>query len=442
MSLLMYLVHTTPIPLLVLFPLLLALCVRADTARRRGWMLIIAPLPMLLGVLFWYCYGQPETFTEVPWLMLGLHWRFDTVLTPILLMSTVLWFAAGLYVWYSLRSGTGADEPHIGRYLRCWLLTLTGNLGLLVAADIASFYTLFALMTFAAYGLVIHDQTKRALFAGKIYIIMAVLGEGLLFSGLIWGAAQAAGGALTPVAPLIHELPLAIANSDYGMYIALLLFLGFGVKAGLAGLHWWLPLAHPVAPTPASAVLSGAMIKAGLVGWLLTLPLGGDLESAANMELVPTIAVLLGLIGAYGAAVLGVFSKKAKTVLAYSSVSQMGMITMMVGTGWLYPHAWPAILAAVIAFAVHHGLNKGLLFFGVGWLKALHGRARWVVLVLLLIPALNLIGVPFTSGEYAKDLFKDVISGLPVGLFYALFTYGALATTALMIRYFYLQRRP
>ncbi|TRW50244.1 NADH-ubiquinone oxidoreductase [Aliidiomarina halalkaliphila] len=440
MTLIMYLLHHIPLPLLVVFPLVLACCVRTDTARRRGWMLIAAPLPMLLAVLLWYAQGQPEFITEIPWLMLGLHWRFDNTLAPILLMTVLLWTVAGIYVWQQLRDNSADQQPHIARYIRCWLLTLSGNIGLLVAGDIASFYTLFALMTFAAFGLVIHTQTPNALFAGKVYILLAVIGEGLLLSGLIWGAAHAAAGELTPTAPLISSLPAAIAASANGVWIALLLFLGFGVKAGLAGLHWWLPLAHPVAPTPASAVLSGAMIKAGLVGWLLTLPLG-DFAAGGNFANVASLAVILGLIGAFGAALMGVFAKKAKAVLAYSSVSQMGMITVMLGTGWLYDAAWEAILAAIVVFAVHHGFNKGVLFFGVGWVSALSGRAATLMLVFLLIPALNLIGVPFSSGEYAKDLFKHVIADLPVGLLYPIFSAGALATTALMARYFYLLRK-
>ncbi|MFM9598198.1 proton-conducting transporter membrane subunit, partial [Streptomyces scabiei] len=71
---------------------------------------------------------------------------------------------------------------------------------------------------------------------------MAVLGEGLLLSGLIWGAALVSD---TGVAPLMAELPQAIAGNVNGHWLAGLLFAGFGVKAGLAGLHWWLPLAHP-----------------------------------------------------------------------------------------------------------------------------------------------------------------------------------------------------
>jgi formate hydrogenlyase subunit 3/multisubunit Na+/H+ antiporter MnhD subunit len=102
----------------------------------------------------------------------------------------------------------------------------------------------------------------------------------------------------------------------------LLLLVGFGIKAGALSLHFWLPLAHPAAPVPASAVLSGAMLKAGLLGWIRFLPLG-----EAAMPLSGVTLVSAGL----GAAVLGTFvgvvQNDPKTVLAYSSISQMGIIT-------------------------------------------------------------------------------------------------------------------
>lgn len=426
--------------LLVLFPLLLAAVVTEQGVRQRLWIFMAAPLPMLLVVAGYLLSGefagsvQAALALNVDWLLLGVYWRVSSSLAMLLATTALLWLLAGIYSWQEYRKKPG--EAHLARYLRCWLLTLTGNFGVLVAADIASFYSFFALMTFAAYGLVIHFETRSALFAGRIYIAMAVLGEALLLSGLLWGAHLIT----DDISPLLRELPQAIAASEQGPWVALLLFTGFGVKAGLAGLHWWLPLAHPVAPTAASAVLSGAMIKAGVVGWLLTLPLGEFSVISADYTRIAWLAIWLGLLGAYGAAVLGVFAKQAKAVLAYSSVSQMGMLTCMLGIGWLYPAFWPSILAAMVAFAMHHSLNKGLLFLGVGLRKIISRTYVPLLLVLMAVPALNLIAVPFTSGAYAKDLFKSVLVDLPQPLIYALFSYGAIATTALIVRIAWLLR--
>ena len=110
--------------------------------------------------------------------------------------------------------------------------------------------------------------------------------------------------------------------------MALLLWLGLGVKAGVIGLHVWLPLAHPVAPAPASAVLSGAMIKAGLLGWLTVLPLGMESLSPAMMQF-GNVVLVAGFAAAFGAALYGIWQSHPKAILAYSSISQMGMLTAL-----------------------------------------------------------------------------------------------------------------
>jgi len=421
--------------MMVFVALLGTALVTEQNARRRTWLLWAAPLPAL-GVALW-AYAKPsaDTVFQAPSILLGLQWQLNPTLVPLLIMTALLWALAGFFASRDFQPKGNELKPHAARFLRCWLLTLTGNLGLLVAQDIASFYLFFALMTFAAYGLVIHDETREAIRAGKIYIIMAIIGEAFILAGLI-AAAASVGGEHTP---LMSELPQGIAGNEHGLWIATALFIGFGVKAGLAGVHWWLPLAHPVAPTPASAVLSGAMIKAGLVGWLLTLPLGSLEGSLINLNGLANAAIALGLIGAWGAAFVGVLSDKAKAVLAYSSISQMGMLTFALGIALKFPDTAPYLIAAIVIFACHHGINKGLLFLGVGWRKAASpGAATIVTMALLAVPALNLIGVPFSSGEYAKDSIKAVLSDLPFGALYALFSYGALATTVLIVKFAYL----
>jgi hydrogenase-4 component B len=167
------------------------------------------------------------------------------------------------------------------------------------------------------------------------------------------------------------ELPARLAGAPGGELAAALLIAGFGVKAGLLGLHVWLPLAHPVAPTPASAVLSGAMVKAGLLGWLRFLPLG-----TAALPVVGATLVVLGLAGAFLAALAGVLQRDAKTILAYSTVSQMGLLAVGVGLALAEPAAWPLAAAALPLYALHHGCTKAALFLGVPTCGAVAGSSR------------------------------------------------------------------
>ena len=118
-------------------------------------------------------------------------------------------------------------------------------------------------MGLAAYGLVIHNGDAAALRAGRVYLAMTLVAEAALLAALILIFEHT--GTLAPAPAQL------MGSGDWA--IGLLIF-SLGIKAGLVLLHVWLPLAHPAAPVPASAVLSGTMIKAALIGWMRFLPLG------------------------------------------------------------------------------------------------------------------------------------------------------------------------
>lgn len=415
------------LPLLTLaLPLLLA-CAWVLPARWHPWLhrlTALAPLPALLLALF----APADLSLMLPGVLFGGLWLLDSLARALLVATALLWLLAGLY---ALRYPLATDEktPDDGgqpggsarRFQVFWLLTLAGNLGLLVSRDIAGFYTCFALMTFAGYGLVVHTGRAAARRAGRIYLVMAVIGEMLILSGLILAAAGAG-------APALQMLPDAIAGHRHGAWLAALLWLGFGAKAGLAGLHMWLPLAHPVAPTPASAVLSGAMIKAGLLGWLLTLPLGIITLPWAE------IALIAALVAALGGALIGVTQQQAKAVLAYSSISQMGLITVIVAAGLIAPGLWPVLGPAALLYALHHALAKGALFLGVNGLAP-----RWRPL--LWLPALSLAGLPLTTGAAAKLTMKAGLYDLAFPGLMLWLSLAAVGTTLLMLRFMFCLQR-
>jgi formate hydrogenlyase subunit 3/multisubunit Na+/H+ antiporter MnhD subunit len=269
---------------------------------------------------------------------------------------------------------------------------------LIVAQDLATFLLFFTVMTFAGYGLVVHTGTTEALRAGLMYLILAVFGEAMLLAGALIAAS-------TAVSLLASDISAAVAASPRRAPALALLFFGFGVKAGVLPVHVWLPLAHPVAPTPASAVLSGAMIKAGLLGWLRFLPLGeGAFTRAGEWVLI------LGLATAFFGVIVGMMQRDAKTVLAYSSISQMGVMTSVLGIGLIAPEAAPLVLAALVIYAAHHGFVKSALFLGVGVADAVEGdsrRRRWVAGGLA-FGALAMAGAPLTSGSLAKTYVAQV----------------------------------
>lgn len=395
--------------------------------RLRSTALVCAPwaaLPALLvasGV-------EPGESVTYPWLLLGTRLGVDATARPFLLFSALLWTCAGVYARGYLKG-----DAHSHRFFAFFLATMSGNVGLILAQDMVTFYLFFALMSFAAYGLVVYDGSIEARRAGTIYLSLVIVGEVLLVPGLLLTARATGTLELSGVAA-------PVANAPTRDIIVALMLTGFGIKVGALPLHVWLPLAHPVAPTPASAVLSGAMIKAGLLGWLRFLPLG---EAAAPGW--GNLCIAVGFLATFYGVIVGLTQDNPKTVLAYSSISQMGFMTIGVGVGLSVPALWPAALAAISLYAFHHGLAKGSLFLGVGVARGSRqeGWERWCILLGLLLPALALAGAPFTSGALAKVSLKAVVgaSAEPWSTWASgLLPCAAVGTTLLLGRFLFLLR--
>ncbi|WP_018861626.1 MULTISPECIES: complex I subunit 5 family protein [unclassified Thioalkalivibrio] len=401
-----------------LIPLLLAVLIglRPHRTRFNRWV-PWAALPGLAGAAF----GGDVEPAALDGLMLNTLLGLDPLGQAFLALTSGLWLAAGLFALSDRQ-----DDPLRHRFYVFWLLALSGNLGLILAQDALSFYLFFSLMSLAAYGLVVHSNTGEAWRAGHIYLILAVVGEILLFAGFVMAIHQTGGDTrLTAIAEARPE----------GWGLALLV-LGFGIKAGMLPLHFWLPLAHPAAPVAASAVLSGAMIKAGVLGWLRVLPL----DETGHVLLGETL-VLLGLAAAFLAALAGVLQSRPKTILAYSSISQMGLITAGVGLALVLPDLRPWLLMAVTLYAVHHGFAKGALFLAAGMTaqRPAGGAGRLAFFLFAALPALALAGMPMTSGALAKNTLKDPLYGADLAgwMAYTEFalTLAAAGTTLLMLRF-------
>ena len=412
--------------LVVLWPLLLAVAMLFGTTHSA--VLRLAPWAAL-PALFLAVFAPPGASLHLPWLLIGTALGLvDDLGRLFLLFTALVWWLSGIYARSYL-----SDKPDRSRFFVYFLLSMTGNLGLILAQDLASFYLFFALMSFASYGLVVHKRSIEATRAGRIYIVLVVMGELALFVAMVL-ATNATGS--TGFDTIRHGL----AQAESRDLIMFLTFIGFGIKAGVLGLHLWLPLAYTVAPTPASAVLSGAMINAGLLGWLRFLPLG-----EATLLQWGEAFMLLGLAATFYGVAVGLTQRDPKTLLAYSSISQMGILTMAVGLGLTAPGAYPMILTVITLYALHHGLNKGALFLGVGVVGACNGmQRRWVWLALWL-PALALAGAPLTSGMVVKVLLKAQTVNAPgpwVSVIHTLLTWSAVATALLVGRFLFLLSQP
>jgi formate hydrogenlyase subunit 3/multisubunit Na+/H+ antiporter MnhD subunit len=365
---------------------------------------------------------EPGVFVDVPWLLVGARLGLDETGRVFLTFTSGLWIVAGIYA-----RGYLEEDPDRTRFFAFFLVSMAGNLGLILAADMITFYLSFAVMSFSSYGLVTHHRDPEALWAGRVYISLVVIGEALVFVGIL--ATAGVSGRVD-----FAGAPAELARSPSASLILVFLIVGFGIKVGALPLHVWLPLAHPAAPTPASAVLSGTMIKAGLLGWLRFLPLGEAAFPGWGMTLV-----VAGVAAAYWGVLVGVTQDNPKVVLAYSSISQMGLMTMGVGAALLAPAAWPMLMPAILVYAMHHALAKGALFLGTGVAPAAR-LGTWlgrVTIAGLAFPALALAGVPFTSGAVSKIALKGALDSPPVpaGYLELLASVAAIGTTVLMARF-------
>ena len=389
---------------------MLLACLWPRALNRMPSLLALAPIPALAAVLL---------VRDAPPLILGstrLHLTFtlDPPGALLLGVAALLWIASGAYASHYLQ-----DRPDRGRFAVCWLMTLTGCLGVFLAADMVGFYFLLALLSLGACGLVIHHETPRAWRAGAIYIGLALLAEAFLLMAFVMLAAQIPGDSL-----LIRDAAAALPTSPHRDLILALLIAGLGMKAGLVPFHFWMPLAYSAAPTPASAVLSGAVVKASILGMIRFLPLETALPDWG------TALAAAGLFAALYGVVIGITQRNPKVVLAYSSVSQMGFIVAVIGMGMIAGDGRAALATAF--YAAHHVLVKGALFLSVGVIAATGSRRLWPTLLPVAIIAVGLGGLPLTGGSLAKIVVDGPLGD---GTASKIATVSAVGTTLLMLQF-------
>ncbi|MCA3574019.1 MAG: hypothetical protein IOC86_08875 [Aestuariivirga sp.] len=373
-------------------------------------LLALAPLPGL--VLALASGRQPEWTARLPG---GWSFDLDRTAAMLLVVSALIWCAAGAAASRWLKG-----RPDAPRFAMWWLLTLWGSLGVFAAADLASFYLLYAAASLPAYGLIVWDGGAAEQRAGRLTLAAALLGEALLLGAFVLLAAGTPGQSL-----LIADGVSALAASPYRDAVMALLILGFGFKIGLVPLHGWMPVSYASGPLLATAALSGATSKAGLIGLIQFLPFEAGLQGWGMALLV------LGLVSGFYGVIVGLFQTNPRSVLGYSSISQLGQMAAMLGAALAIGSAEAAVLVGF--YALYHVLAKGGLFLVIDALKHTEqGRSRQIILVTAVITALGFAGLPLAGGALAKLAVKPLIGDGAVSL---LFAAAAVGSTLLMLHF-------
>ena len=392
-------------------------------ARASLWLLCSAALAGALleaGAALGVLTGGAEVSWSYPSGVPYLHYivRLDPLSSFFLLTLSLLAAGVAIYSFGYLKHGVPGKNPALSGAL---LNLLLASLALVfTASDIVFFLIAWEVMVAAAYFLVVTDhEAAESRKAGLLYILMSRGGTGMLFAGFLLFASVAGTTDFRALHASGEKLPDAA-----GALAFLLMFFGFGVKAGIIPLHIWLPAAHPVAPSNISALMSGIVIKAGIYGMArVFFDFYGTVPAWAGM-LVLLVGVISGLLGVLYA----LMEHDLKRLLAFHSIENIGIILMGFGAALLFrSYGHPNLAALALIAGLFHTLNhavfKCLLFLGAGSvvhaahtrnMEEMGGLIRRMPSTALyfLIGAIAISGLPPLNGFVSEWLtYQALLSG-------------------------------
>lgn len=341
-------------------------------------------------------------FLVTPGLVFSPHMTFllraDALGIFFALFSSIIWLLAAIYSREYLKDG-----KHQTRYFSVFSCCLGFTLGIALAGNLFTLFVFYELLTVASYPLIAHEETIAAKQAAKKYIIYTLMGDAfVLFTILL---AYYLGGNLE-----LHQrgvLPLGVAPGAVEM-LFICGILGFGVKSALMPLHGWVPDAHPAAPAPASATLSGVLVNVGAYGIIRLIYdiIGVELMRKGNLTPILTVPAMVTILFA---SIQAFNQDNLKRRLAYSTVAQLSYI--LLGASLVSPGA----IQGSLVHLAHHGVMKATLFLAAGAIIKYSGKDKIsqlqgvsqklpVVMGVFALAALSLIGVPPMCGFVSKWL--------------------------------------
>ena len=340
----------------ILFPVLLGLGIllkREFQSRKTLLTLTGAGLTITAALGLATAFG-PET--ELMLFSFGknldLYFHVDGLSRIFAPVVNLVWVLSGFYSFEYMK-----HEQEESRFFGFYLMVHGILHGLVFSGGLVTFYLFYELMTLLSVPLILHNRSRDAIKGGLKYLFYSLFGAYLVLFGLFF---------LNRFAGSLHFLPggtldaAAVAgNEKLMLVVAFSMILGFSVKAGMFPLHAWLPTAHPVAPAPASAVMSGIIVKMGVLGMIRVVfyLIGADFLRGTWVQ---TVWMTLSLLTVFMGSMLAYREKVMKKRLAYSTVSQASYI--LFGLSLLQPTAMTGALLHV----VFHAVIKSCLFLSAG----------------------------------------------------------------------------
>lgn len=351
----------------IIFPILMGvyLLVRKEMKNRQALLITMGAsliATALLGILA-IVFTRGEMFllfnlTEV----LPIIFRIDSMGMIFAGMTMIVFLCAGFFSFEYMK-----HEQKEKRYYGYYLIVFGVLMALCFAGNLVTFYLFFELLTLSSMPLVLHNGSKEAIMAGLKYLFYSLCGAYMALFGFYFISKY--GNTLTFSEGGVINPELATGHTGLLLAVAFVMILGFSVKAGMFPMHAWLPTAHPVAPAPASAVLSAVIVKAGVLGIVRVVYylfgvsfLEGTWVQTAWMVLT-LITVFMGSMLAYREPVL-------KKRLAYSTVSQVSYILFGLSAMDL------SSVTGGILHVICHAFIKAALFLCAGAIIYKTGKTR------------------------------------------------------------------
>ncbi|MBP5384148.1 MAG: proton-conducting membrane transporter [Lachnospiraceae bacterium] len=330
---------------------------------------------------------------------LPIMFCFDRMGLIFAAITALIWVLCGLYSFAYFKGDKKAK-----RYAIFYVITLIVILCLDFAGNLITFYLFYELMTLLSVPLVFHNETKEALMAALKYLFYSLCGAYMALFGLYFVYRNAETIRFTPGGVL--AMSVTPENQTILLISVLSMILGFSVKAGMLPMHAWLTSAHPVAPAPASAFLSGIIVKGGVLGIIRTVfyIAGPDL---IRDTFVQYILLTLSIATVFLGSMLAYREKQFKRRLAYSTVSQVSYI--LFGIFLLNPVS----LTGSLLHVIFHAVIKSALFLCAGivihetgkeYVNDLPGIGKQMpgMLWCFAIVSMGLVGIPPLSGFISK----------------------------------------
>ncbi len=383
----------------MILPFIFGLIIGFQKEEKQRNTLVFIAMAIEAGLVWYLCMGDHSFLLWQITDRLSLAYHTDGLAKFFACLISTIWLIAAVF---SMEYMKHEHKPE--RFFMFYTFSLGALMSLCFSENMMTLYLSYEFMTILTAPLVIHTGTPEAVRAGLKYLGYSFFGAGLGLMGFFFlntyceTTSFVAGGTL--------NMALVAGNENLMLIVFFLMALGFGCKAGMFPLHAWLPTAHPVAPSPASAVLSGIITKGGVIAIIrVTYYLFG--VDFLRGTWAQTALLVLSIVTIFMGSMLAYKEKLLKRRLAYSTVSNVSYVVF--GLMLMCPAGFMGALLQV----VFHAVAKNILFLCAGAiiykthktfvyeLKGI-GKEMPIVMWTFALASLSLIGIPPTNGFVSK----------------------------------------